>query len=76
MKVLKEGYVAKNGTTYDILKVTAKGMTEPTSPRTCMNVKVFHNDKLNWPQGVKLKPGVVLMFRGMGVSKGCFTFFP
>lgn len=68
VQVVKEGHLAKNGNVFDILMVTAQEMTLPTSPQTHMYVKVFHNDGSDWPEGLKLQRGQVLMLQELHVS--------
>lgn len=67
VKVEKEGQRAKNNTLYDVLKVSAKEMMDPSSPRIYMKVKVFRNDGADYCD-VSLRNGQVLLLKEMRVS--------
>lgn len=69
VEVEKAGSIARNNVKYDIIKVTARELVHPSSPRTSIMVKIFHNDKLEY-SGVTLERGQVLLLREMLVSAG------
>lgn len=68
VEVVKEGHVSKTNTIYDIIKVADKGLTDPTSTQTHLMIKVFHNDKVDWPENGKPTRGQVIVLKDMVVS--------
>lgn len=68
MAPVKVGHIAKNQTVFDVLQVTSIELAQSESNRKYLQVTVFHNDEADWPEGVKLKEGQILLFREMKVS--------
>ena len=68
VEVVKMGHISKNNTVFDIIKMADKRPTFSTSTQTQMMVKVFHNDKVDWPEDGKPKRGQVMVLKDMMVS--------
>ncbi|KAK8393927.1 hypothetical protein O3P69_006928 [Scylla paramamosain] len=65
VEVVKAGKIAINTTPYDIVRITDECLNHAPSSQTCFNVKIFHNDFIDWKEGGEPKRGCVMVLMNM-----------